>query len=154
MIYRLAVEADLPALAQMRWDFRSEHKPPDAMLEAEFLPGCLDFLTHSLSSGRWAFWIAEEEGQIVAQAFLEVVAKVPDLHNFVRGFGYVTNVYTRPSYRNQGVGAQLMEYLRAWALVHRLEFLILWPSSRAAPFYARAGYLPVVEALEVQLLDD
>jgi GNAT superfamily N-acetyltransferase len=154
MIYRLAVESDLPALAQMRWDFRSEFKPPDAMPAAEFLPGCLDFLRQSLASGRWAMWIAEEDGQIISQAFIEVVAKVPDLHNFVRGFGYITNVYTRPAYRNQGIGAQLMEHLRTWALEHRLEMLILWPSSRAVTFYARAGYQPIEEALEIHLLDD
>jgi GNAT superfamily N-acetyltransferase len=154
MIYRLAGEADLPALAQMRWDFRSAFIPPDAMSEAEFLPGCLDFLRHSLASGRWAFWIAEDEGQIVAQAFLEVVAKMPDLHNFGRGFGYVTNVYTRPAYRNQGVGAQLMEHLHAWAVEHNLESLILWPSGRAVPFYARAGYHPIERALELRLHED
>ena len=154
MIYRLAVEADLPALAQMRWDFRSEYKPPDAMSEAAFLPGCLDFLRQSLSSGRWAFWIAEDEGQIVAQAFLEVVAKMPDLHDFERGFGYVTDVYTRPAYRNQGVGAQLMEQVRAWSVEHNLEFLILWPSGRAVPFYERAGYHPIERALEYRLDED
>jgi GNAT superfamily N-acetyltransferase len=153
MIYRLAVEADLPTLAQMRWDFRSEFKPPDAMSEAEFLPGCLDFLHQSLASGRWAFWIAEEDGQIVSQAFVEVVAKLPDLHNIKRGFGYVTNVYTRPEYRNQGIGAQLMQHLRAWAVESKLESLILWPSTRAEPFYARAGYQPVERALEIRLLD-
>jgi GNAT superfamily N-acetyltransferase len=154
MIYRLANEADLPTLAQMRWDFRSEYKPPHAMSEAEFLPGCLVFLRQSLSSGRWAFWIAEDEGQIVAQAFLEVVAKMPDLHDFERGFGYVTNVYTRPAYRDQGVGAQLMEHVRAWAVEHNLEFLILWPSGRAVPFYSRAGYHPIERALELRLDED
>jgi GNAT superfamily N-acetyltransferase len=124
------------------------------MSEAEFLPGCLDFLRQSLSSGRWAFWIAEDEGQIVAQAFLEVVAKMPDLHDFERGFGYVTNVYTRPAYRDQGVGAQLMEHVRAWAVEHNLEFLILWPSGRAVPFYSRAGYHPIERALELRLDED
>jgi GNAT superfamily N-acetyltransferase len=154
MIYRLAVEADLPALAQMRWDFRSEFNPPDPMPEAEFLPGCLDFLRQSLASGRWAMWIAEEDGQIVAQAFVEVVAKMPDLHHFVRGYGYVTNVYTRPAYRNRGVGAQIMEQVRAWAVERNLESLILWPSTLAGPFYARAGYHPIERALELRLLDD
>ena len=154
MIYRLAGETDLPALAQMRRDFRSEYKPPDAMSEEEFLPGCLDFLRQSLASGRWALWIAEEDGHIVSQAFIEVIAKMPDLHNFERGFGYVTNVYTRPEYRNQGIGAQLMEHLHAWAVEHNLEFLILWPSSRAVPFYARAGYHPIERALELHLRED
>jgi GNAT superfamily N-acetyltransferase len=154
MIYRLAVETDLPALAQMRWDFRSEYKPPDAMSEAEFLPGCLDFLRQSLASGRWVFWVAEDGGQIVSHAFIEIVAKVPNLLNFERGFGYVTNVYTRPEYRNQGIGAQLMEHLRSWADEHGLESLILWPSSRAEPFYARAGYRPVERALELHLRED
>jgi len=154
MIYRLAGEADLPTLAQMRWDFRSEFKPPDAMSEVEFLPGCLDFLRQSLASGMWAFWIAEDEGQIIAHAFLQIVPKMPDLYHFERGFGYVTNVYTRPEYRNKGVGAQLMEHLQAWALERSLEFLILWPSKRAVPFYIRAGYHPAERVMERRLQED
>ena len=154
MIYRLAVESDLPALAQMRWDFRSEFKPPDAMAEAEFLSGCLDFLHQSLASGRWALWIAEDDRQIIAQAFVQVVAKMPDLYHFERGFGYVTNVFTRPAYRNLGIGAKLMEYLQAWALERGLEFLILWPTKQAVPFYARAGFHPAERILEYRILDD
>lgn len=155
MIYRLAGEADLPALAQMRWAFRSEHElPADAMPEAEFLPGCLDILRQSLASGRWAFWIAEDGGQIIAQAFVQVVPKLPDLYHLERGFGYVTNVYTRPEYRNKGVGAQLMEHLQAWALERSLEFLILWPSKRAVPFYIRAGYHPAERVMERRLQED
>jgi len=154
MIYRLAGEADLPALAQMRWDFRNEFKPQDTMPEAEFLPGCLDFLRQGFASGRWAYWIAEEDGQIVAQAFVQIVPKLPDLYHFERGFGYVTNVYTRPVYRNQGIGAKLMEHLQAWADEHDLEFLILWPTERAVPFYGRAGFHPAKRILEYRLLDD
>jgi len=155
MIYRLADEDDLPILAQMRWNFRSEPERPDgAMSEAEFLPGCLAFLRQSLASGRWAFWIAEEDGQIVAHAFVQIVPKMPDLFNFERGFGYVTNFYTRPEYRNQGIGAKLMEQLQAWACGHSLEFLILWPSKRAVPFYARAGFHPAERILERRLQDD
>jgi GNAT superfamily N-acetyltransferase len=155
MIYRLAGEADLPALAQLRWDFRSKPElPAGAMSEAEFLPGCLEFLRQSLASGRWAMWVAEDGGQIIAQAFVQVVPKMPDLLHFERGFGYVTNVYTRPEYRNQGIGAQLMEHLQAWALERGLEFLILWPSKRAVPFYNRAGYQPAGRILELRLLED
>ena len=154
MIYRLAGEDDLPALAQMRWDFRNEYQPPDAMSEAEFLPGCLDFLRQSLASGRWAFWVAEENGQLIAQAFLQIVPKLPDLYNFERCFGYVTNVYTRPAYRSQGIGAKVMEHLKAWAIDHNLEFLMLWPTDRAMPFYTRAGFHPAERVLECRFPED
>ena len=66
----------------------------------------------------------------------------------VAEFGYVTNVYTRPAYRNRGIGAALMAYVKEWACQEKLEILILWPSQKAAPFYYRAGFRPSPEALE------
>jgi hypothetical protein len=47
-----------------------------------------------------------------------------------------------------------MEHVRAWAVEHNLEFLILWPSGRAVPFYSRAGYHPIERALELRLDED
>ena len=66
-------------------------------------------------------------------------------------FGYVTNVYTRPAYRNQGIGTQLMSNVTAWAKQQNFENLIVWPSERSVPFYGRAGFVEDVEALSFEI---
>jgi GNAT superfamily N-acetyltransferase len=155
MIYRLAVEDDFPRLAQMRWDFRTEERPAEGALpETEFNAAFIDFLRQAQASGMWAFWVAEEGGLIIAQAFIERIQKVPTPWLIQREIGYVTNVFTCPAYRSQGIGAQLMEHLQEWARQQNLEMLILWPSQRAVPFYERCGFTHPFRLMEYQLQEE
>jgi GNAT superfamily N-acetyltransferase len=155
MNYRLAAEQDFPRLAEMRWDFRTEYKLPEGTLpKAEFISAFVDFLRQGQTSGKWAYWIAEVEGLIIAQAFVQRIQKVPTPWSIQREFGYVTNVYTDPAYRNQGIGARLMEHLQEWARQQNLEMLVLWPSQRAVPFYQRGGFYRPTEAMEYPLNGD
>ena len=149
MIYRPAVADDFEQLARLRWDFRTEYTqdPPPIPWEA-FRQMMLDFLRQAFESGEWTVWVAEEEGQIVAQAFIRRIQKVPRPAKVQPAFGYVTNVFTRPAYRNQGVGAELMRCVQAWAKAKGLEMLVLWPSKRAVSFYRRAGFVHPTEAME------
>jgi ribosomal protein S18 acetylase RimI-like enzyme len=62
--------------------------------------------------------------------------------------GYVTNVYTRPAYRGQGIGTQLMTHVLAWAREQDLESLIVWPSETSVGFYERAGFRGSPDMLE------
>jgi GNAT superfamily N-acetyltransferase len=154
MNYRLAADSDLPELAGMRWDFRTEiHPIPEGATRDAFIPPCVDFLRDALASGRWLFWIAEENGQIVSQIFVQRIRKMPRPGKLLAEFGYVTNVYTLPAFRGRGIGAVLMAYVKEWAHQEKLDILILWPSQKARPFYHRAGFRPSPEALEYAIWD-
>jgi GNAT superfamily N-acetyltransferase len=153
--YRLAFESDLPQLAEMRWDMRTELHPPAEGLpnppgetREDFTAACLDFMREALASGRWAFWIAEQEGRVVANICVQRIQKLPRPGHLRPEFGYITNVYTRPGMRNQGIGAELMSRAQAWGREVGLEMYILWPSQRSGPFYRRAGFIHSPEALE------
>lgn len=149
MIYRLATAADFDSLARLRWDFRAEYTadlPPIPW--QEFLEAMRVFLGEAFASGMWAVWVAEVDGQVISQAFIQRIRKVPRPAALERYFGYVTNVYTRPAYRNQGVGAALMRHVQDWAKQEQLEMLVLWPSKKAVSFYERAGFIHPTEAME------
>jgi GNAT superfamily N-acetyltransferase len=148
ILYRLAAESDLPALAQLRWDFRTEWSETPPPGKEEFLVYCTDFLLRGWTGGQWVYWIAEEEGQIISQVFVLRITKIPKPARWHDEFGYVTNVYTRPAYRNRGIGAQLMQQVIAWAQAEDLELLVLWPSERSVPFYERAGFSAENDILE------
>ena len=94
------------------------------------------------------------EGLIIAQAFVQRIQKVPTPWSIQCEFGYVTNVYTYPAYRNKGIGARLMEHYQEWARQQNLEMLVLWPSQRAVPFYPRGGFHRPTEAMEYRLRQD
>jgi GNAT superfamily N-acetyltransferase len=151
-IYRLAGEADLPQLAEMRWDFRTEHEGiPFELSKERFLTVCLEFLQRAFKSGRWSFWLADQDGQILTNAFVQRIEKVPSPTHLAREFGYVTNVYTRPAWRRQGIGAGLIQTVQEWAAAQGLEMLVLWPARPSVEFYRRAGFLQPGEEMEYPL---
>jgi GNAT superfamily N-acetyltransferase len=147
--YRTATETDIPQLAAMRWDFRLEEAPgTPAHDRPEFLRACEAFLRDGLSTGQWTCWLAGEDSVILSHIFVQRVAKVPKPNKLEDAFGYMTNVYTRPAYRGQGIGSRLMEKVLAWAAAVDLEMVIVWPSEASIRFYERAGFSPSDQALE------
>jgi len=150
--YRVAIEADLAELAAMRWQFRLEEAPGTLVHDrASFLSACEAFLQQGLREGRWTYWIAEADGGIVSQIFVQRVAKVPKPNRLEASVGYMTNVYTRPGYRNRGIGTQLVRRVLQWAHEQDLERLIVWPSAASLHFYERAGFRGGSEILECEV---
>ena len=152
VICRTATDDDVAELAAMRWDFRLEEAPGMPRHDrATFLRACQAFLGQGLADQRWTYWIATTDAQIVSHIYIQRIAKVPKPNRLDDAFGYVTNVYTRPTYRNRGVGTQLMAHVLRWAKEQDLESLIVWPSAASVQFYVRAGFQGSSEALEYQV---
>jgi GNAT superfamily N-acetyltransferase len=106
--YRLAGESDAPTLAEMRWTWRTGEDGVRAVVSRkDYLDECAAFLRQGLAKGSWVCWVAEVEGQIVSHIFLRRVRKVPKPNRLHDEIGYVTNVYTRPAYRGQGIGCAI-----------------------------------------------
>jgi GNAT superfamily N-acetyltransferase len=154
MLFRQARWQDAPALARMRWDFTAEDDYIHPAATHEDYEGCFEgFLDYALRSGRWAIWVAEENGQLVSHIFMQVIEKVPRPGREERQFGWVTNVYTIPEYRNQGVGSQLMEHVVEWSKDRNLELMVVWPTQRSVPYYQRAGFEYPITVLQYPLDD-
>jgi GNAT superfamily N-acetyltransferase len=161
MNFRLATASDAAALAEMRWDFRLEENPsPTLHNKAEFMATCTAFLRTGLNDGGWHCWVAEDESvnhdvhRIVSHIFIFAVPKIPKPNALHESFGYVTNVYTRPAYRNQGIGSQLMAHVLQWAKSENspnFEQLIVSPSERSVPYYQRAGFAPDTQWLQIEI---
>ncbi len=140
--YRTATVDDAPRLAELRWDFRLEETPGATVHgRAEFMAACTAFFADGLSQGNWTVWVAEFEGTLVACICLFTIVKIPKPNRLRDTFGYVTNVYTRPAYRNQGIGSGLMARVIEWAREQDLNELYVSPSDRSVPFYERAGFV-------------
>ena len=151
MRVRIATRDDVEALAELRSDFRIEEgTPPDA--EPDFLDRFSSFFAEALAGGRWTVWVAETDaGTLVSNVWVYRIPKVPSPGAPARDFGYVTNVYTRPSERSRGVGGRVLTAVSRWARELDLEMLIVWPSEASVPFYRRAGFEPTVEMLELEI---
>jgi hypothetical protein len=96
--YHMASEADVEQLAVMRWDFRREEAPGTyAIDQTTFIQQCAAFLRQGLASNQWTCWVAVRDGSIITHIFVQRIAKVPKPNRLDDAYGYVTNVYTRPS---------------------------------------------------------
>lgn len=152
MNYRLAAENDLPQLAEMRWAFQTEDDTESPVVEkAEFLEKCLGYLRENFDKGNWAFWAAEENGEIVSQMFVHTIQSVPRPARLENLWGYLTNVYTKPAFRNRGIGAKLLEKVKHWAIDKDFEILIVSPSEDSVNFYKRAGFTTETDFYQLRL---
>ncbi|MCH7323362.1 GNAT family N-acetyltransferase [Solibacillus sp. MA9] len=148
-IVRLATLDDIDALVQMRWDFSEEDNGVSAVRFEEFDLICRKFLMKAMESGDWYIWVAEAEKEIVSHMYLQLIHKVPRPGKTSDPYyGYVTNVYTRPAYRSQGLGSEIHAAMEKWSKENGVEFLILWPSSDSVPFYEKNGFARCEEAME------
>lgn len=150
---RRATFADAPALARLRWEFTDELAEPTEAL-SDFLPRFAETLGAYLDSGRWTVWLAEVDDELVGTVWVERVDKVPRPYRRPEHWGYVTNVYVAPDHRDRGTGALLLDAAITEARAAGWELLLVWPSELSGRFYARAGFRPSAEALELELAVD
>jgi GNAT superfamily N-acetyltransferase len=150
---RPATAADADELARLRWNFSQEwHEPTEA--EDAFRRRMAGEVRRYLASGNWSIWVAEDPAgarRLIANAFLQRVDKVPRPYQRPGSWGYITNVYVDPAWRDHGLGRAIMDVAIAAARDEGLDTLLLWPSPRAIPFYERAGFAPATGAMEMSL---
>jgi ribosomal protein S18 acetylase RimI-like enzyme len=101
---------------------------------------CTSFLEEAIRGGRWHIWVATIGAMIVATMFVELVDKVPRPVPEHRHIAYLTNCYTRPECRGQGIGTRLLEHAQDAARAADAELMLVWPSQRSVEFYRRAGF--------------
>lgn len=150
---RLAEREDFDQLIKMRWDFTLEDYPE--MVEGKdfesFERECKEFLESAIDSGSWFVWIAEAGERVISHIYIELVHKVPRPGRVTNPFAYMTNVYTVPEQRGNGVGSKLLSKVNDWAKERNYEFIIVWPSDTSVKFYGRNGYSHCKEPMERHL---
>jgi GNAT superfamily N-acetyltransferase len=148
---RRAIPTDVIRLSRLRWDYRLEDGEVPTTTYDAFAARYAAFVRAGLSSGEWAYFVAESEGEIVAHMAVQVVRAIPRPSRVSDQWGYLTDVYTRPAWRGRGVGTAILRYLTAWARVRDLEMLLVSPSDQSRPFYARAGFADGTELMTLAL---
>jgi GNAT superfamily N-acetyltransferase len=137
---RLATPEDAPALADLRFRFRSELREPTEP-EAEFRERCARWMAERLAGNpSWHCWVAEGPEGLLGNLWLQVIEKVPNPVTEPEHHAYITNVYVLPRLRSGGVGALLLEAALAWCRQSGVDAVLLWPSERSRSFYARYGF--------------
>ncbi|WP_225229305.1 GNAT family N-acetyltransferase [Paenibacillus gallinarum] len=148
---RTANKEDIDQLIRLRWDYTMEYDVEGKLKNENydiFYNECRAFLLNIFQSRKWYVWIAEEDGIIVSNIYIELIHKVPRPGRITNPFAYMTNVYTKPDYRGKGIGSNLISQINDWAKESKYEFIIVWPSDEGVDFYKRNGYQHCKEPME------
>jgi len=138
---RLAEPADVHQLADLRWRLQTDDAEAfDIEERNRFVAEFSNFVMGRFGDESFSHWVVESDGHIVAVMSVIRVRKVPSPKSMDRNWGYLTNCYTQPEYRNSGIGSLLMSAVKDWAINQKYEFLAVWPSDRSYSFYERGGF--------------
>ena len=107
MNIRLAEENDFKKLAEIKW----EHCAEDDIVYGESnLKGCdknnfiTEFVEFLKTDTSYKIFIAEKDREIVSSMYLSLIPKLPKPNGNSKYIGYLTNVFTKKEFRNNGVG--------------------------------------------------
>ena len=146
---RVANESDAAVLAQFRLELRSSSA---RMIESEeqFIERCTVWMRERLRSGScWQCWLAEYDKEPCGNVWAQMVERIPNPAAETECFVYLTNFYVREEYRDLGIGTRLLSEVLAWSRAKNAHTIILWPRERSKSLYARHGFSPADDLMQL-----
>ena len=108
--------------------------------EDAFVERCAAWIHQRLAeSGAWTAWVAEGNGEVVGQIWVQVIEKLPNPTVEAERHAYISNLYVKPSARG-GVGTRLLRCCLDWLAGQSVHQIMLWPSPRSRSLYTRHGF--------------
>ena len=138
---RLATDADLATLCELRIEFLSEVRgvPPEEFPD-RLVSDTRRFFERTMSSGRILTWLAEDGGGTVGLASV-VVHDAPPVPEDPRSHeGFVINLYVRAGSRGRGTGRRLLDACLGAAGDQDIRRFSLYATDAGRPLYERAGF--------------
>ena len=150
---RLAMASDADRLARLRYVFRSRFGPVREG-EEEFVGRCNLWMQKRLQKGgTWNCWMAERDGALLGNVWIQMVEKVPNPTDEPEAHAYLTNFYVAEDARGSGIGSMLLSAALEWCRNHQVHSVILWPTEKSRPLYLRFGFTAPDDLLELPVAD-
>ena len=111
--FRSATEDDFVQLAALRCDARAAGQGERSLVgRAEFAQACTPFLRQGLAQGGRMSFVAGQASHLVARLTIQRIPLFPRRVKIGDYMGLITENYTRPVYRNGGIGSRLLRLER------------------------------------------
>ena len=144
LVLKRAGVGDAELLAEMRLEMRRERETALCRIpDAEFYRHNLEFFRTHLADGSFISYIAWEGDRAAACSGISLQVHPPTYENPTGKHGYITNMYTRPSWRKRGIARMLVDKLVATAKDAGCAQLFLNASPMGRSLYVRYGFEPV-----------
>jgi GNAT superfamily N-acetyltransferase len=92
-------------------------------------------------------WLGYVDGTPVGMLNLLVFTRMPKPGRPVSRWGYLANFFLRAEHRDAGIGSRLLAACTEHADAEGFVRVVLSPSERSVPLYARAGFAPATSLM-------
>lgn len=154
MELRLAREQDYMQLAELKW-LHGEEDDMDYgeknLVGADKNLFMEEFVRFLREHKEYLMFVAADGNTVASAMFVYMIPKVPKPNGKAKCIAYLTNVFTRKEYRNQGIGTELLTYIKGYLTEHKCELLFVWPSEKSTSWYKKNGFNPENEIFECGL---
>ena len=154
MEIRTANEQDYLQLAEMKWlhceedDADYNEKNLLGVDKEQFIAEFQKFLTDCKD---YRIFVAADNEVVACAMFVYTIPKLPRPNSNAKYIAYLTNVYTRKEYRNQGIGTTILTHIKNSLAKEQCELIFVWPSEKSADWYSRNGFSQENEIFECEL---
>ena len=136
MIYRKATEKDIDSIVEMRINLLIEEA---ATIPTDIRAELKEYFSIEINK-TIVVMLAEEKDKIVATSSVIFQKYPPSFSNKEGMRAYITNVYTMPEYRRQGISTKLLDKLIEEVKKRGISYVWLWATEQGTYLYKKYGF--------------
>ena len=139
--YRKATPSDSEKLTQLRMQNTENHTTDNPSYDRQSLyKSVFNHFSSHISDGLLITWLACNKSDIIATSGLTFLAVTPSPSDMTGKTGYITNMYTCPNYRRQGIARKLLQLTLDEAKLQKCGRIVLYGTTMANPLYTQFGF--------------
>ena len=139
--YRKATISEIETLTRIRMDFLRDVKNMQNDEDEEILyKSNKEYLAASMADGSFVSWIAIDDGKIIAVSGVSFYTLPPNKSCPTGKTAYISNMYTYPPYRKQGIATKLFGLAVQEAKNNGAIKILLNATTMGRPIYEKFGF--------------
>ena len=145
--------SDISELVKLKLALLDELNPNEDKNKLDALKKELEkFFEDNIGATEFISWLVEYDGEIIATSGL-ILWRVPPRYDCLHGrYGYISNMYTVPKARRNGISTELIKRLIEEAKILDLDILNLHATKDGIQMYRRFGFTdPIDPEIELNL---
>lgn len=140
MNYRKAIRDDLETLVELRIQLMREENPT---VDVDIRGELREYYERELNQTIFPLIAFDDDMKVVATSSV-VYQQYPPTFHCPQGIrAYITNVYTLPEYRRQGINMKLLEMLMEEIKKNNISYVWMWATKVGEPMYRKYGFQDV-----------
>lgn len=142
---------DIKSLVDLRMNFLREigNIKNDTDIK-QLIESSIGYFKRNIDNG-FIYWVAEDNGKIVAISGLVLMDRPPTSDNFTGTEGYIMNIYVIPSYRHKGIAKAIMNEIISYLKDMDVKHVWLHSTEGGRILYEKMGFTSKQSEMEMHL---